>query len=294
MPAYYTHYTCGLLSYRALTPGHLKRCILEEKRAYSIGLAGPDIFFYSVLDAMSRKCHAGGMMHVTRTGEFLNNLYKEAMKLSEKEKKIGIAYFAGFLGHYALDTNCHPIVYAFQCDEESKQGTGEHFMFEAAMDAYIVKEYLNRDMNEMDAPFLTKLSYRQIKVISKIVTKAFEKTYPEEKLTIANMETVLFFYKVVSILIMDRTGLKEICMKPVEKLLFHTVFATPLFINRNQYGITKEQYMPFREGFEKGVDYFKSLLPKLDAAISSSSQEDVTKLFDAIGNKSYHGGELTD
>lgn len=292
MPAFYTHYTCGLLGYRALAPGYLKRCILEEKRVYSLGLAGPDIFFYSILDALDKNCHAGETMHVAKTGAFLHNLFNEAMKLEKREKRIGIAYFAGFVGHYALDTNCHPVVYEFQCDEESKQGSGEHFMFEAAMDAYIIEEYLDRDMNEMDAPFLTKLTRRQKRVIAKIVTNAFLNTYPEEKLTVANMENVLFSYKLVSILIMDRTGLKEICMRPVEKLLFHTVCATPLFINRNRYGITEEEYKPFKDGFEKGVAYLEQLLPKIDRAICSGNEKEEQILFEAIGNKSYHGGEL--
>ena len=46
MPAYITHYTCGILNYRDLKDGNVKNRIKSQPHAYCVGLAGPDVFFY--------------------------------------------------------------------------------------------------------------------------------------------------------------------------------------------------------------------------------------------------------
>ena len=44
---------------------------------------------------------------------FLTQLLKSKdMFLEETEQQIAISYICGFLGHYVLDTTCHPYIFA--------------------------------------------------------------------------------------------------------------------------------------------------------------------------------------
>lgn len=81
MPAYLTHYTCGLMGYRSLPDGELKDIIREHASVYNMGLAGPDLFFYSPLELATEKQPVGRVMHKYRTGKFLQALYGEVQSL---------------------------------------------------------------------------------------------------------------------------------------------------------------------------------------------------------------------
>lgn len=289
MPALYTHYTCGLLNYRSMQKGYLKECIKEAKHAYGIGLAGPDIFFYNFLDAVFLEKTAGSIMHVENCGLFLQNLYLEATKLKGREKIIAVAYLAGFVGHYELDCACHPLVYAQMEDETSKKSMGQHFVYEAAMDSYCCEAYLGKKMKEMNASVITALSHKEKKVIAGIVTNAFEKSFPNQKVSAFNMNIVLSFYKVVTMLILDPKGWKEKLLLPVDKLLFGTRFSTPLFINENRYDITKEQWEEFNVCFQEGLKELKKVTPYLEQALLDLNKRN--SFYEVLGNKSYHTGE---
>ncbi len=47
MPAFLTHYACGVESYNHCEEGVVKSCICAHKTVYNTALAGPDLFFYS-------------------------------------------------------------------------------------------------------------------------------------------------------------------------------------------------------------------------------------------------------
>lgn len=289
MPALYTHYTCGLLNYRSMKEGYLKDCIRQAQHAYSIGLAGPDIFFYNFLDSIFMDRTAGSILHVERTGAFLQALFEQIETFKGKDRTIATAYVAGFVGHYELDCACHPIVYAQMDEETGAKSMGQHFRFEAAIDVYCCKYYLNRSMKQMNASVLTALSKREEKVIAKIVTDAYHKVFPEYRVSAFNMHVVLFFYKIVTMLIMDKNGWKERLFLPVEKLIFKAPFATPLFINSNRYHIAEDEWEEFRICFEKGRRDLAEVTPYFEKALTDSSAKE--DFYHVLGNKSYHTGE---
>lgn len=289
MPAYYTHYTCGLLNYRELKKGYLKECIKAAQHAYCIGLAGPDIFFYSIFDTLLSPVTAGSILHVKRSGEFLQNLFMETQKLKGHAKVIAIAYLAGFVGHYELDCACHPLIYSKMDGEHGKRAMGQHFTYEAAVDVYCVRDYLGRKMNDMNPSVFTALSKQEKRVIAMIVTNAFQKTFPKERLTLLNMEQVLSFYKLVTMLIIDRTGCKERLLLRIEEAVFHAPYASPLFINDNLYHVTEKDWQEFKVCFENGKKEFKKILPSLEMALLNRAAHD--NFYQALGNKSYHTGQ---
>ncbi|MDE7326131.1 MAG: zinc dependent phospholipase C family protein [Lachnospiraceae bacterium] len=125
MPAFYTHYIFGKLGYQDLEESMLKEMIRKHKKVYAFGLSGPDIFFYFAIDQLLLKRTPGSRMHEEKCGIFLRRMLNEALALSAKEREIGLAYLAGFIGHYALDVSCHPHVYAYIEEEAARISRGE-------------------------------------------------------------------------------------------------------------------------------------------------------------------------
>lgn len=103
MPANYAHYRFGKLALPAL-PGSARQCIGRFRRMYDIGLHGPDILFYynPVMDTPIGQL---GHSYHTYTGQVF---FAQACKQADSEA--ARAYLYGLLGHYCLDSLCHPYV----------------------------------------------------------------------------------------------------------------------------------------------------------------------------------------
>ena len=125
MPAFYTHYIFGKLGYKDLEESMLKEIIRRHKKVYAFGLSGPDIFFYFAVDQLLLRRTPGSRMHEEKCGIFLRRMLNEALALPVQEREIGLAYLAGFIGHYALDVSCHPHVYAYIEKEAVRIARGE-------------------------------------------------------------------------------------------------------------------------------------------------------------------------
>ena len=95
---------------------------------YTFALFGPDIWF--MYQPWKRREGRGRRMHTTRTGQFLMALAKQAKKSSHPEELF--SYLAGFLCHYALDTETHP--YIIHMTEEKTKIPRGHMSFEHSLD----------------------------------------------------------------------------------------------------------------------------------------------------------------
>ena len=49
MPGFVTHHIFGINAFHGLPKGNAKDIIRKHNKAYSIGLQGPDLFFYFLL-----------------------------------------------------------------------------------------------------------------------------------------------------------------------------------------------------------------------------------------------------
>lgn len=103
MPANYAHYRFGKLALPKL-PAEARQCIGRFRRLYDIGLHGPDIFFY-YNPAIDTAVGQLGHSYHTHSGQLF---FSEACKKADSEA--AKAYLLGVLGHYCLDSACHPYV----------------------------------------------------------------------------------------------------------------------------------------------------------------------------------------
>ena len=103
MPANYAHYRFGKLALPAL-PAGARQCIGRFRRMYDIGLHGPDILFYynPVMDTPVGQL---GHSYHTHSGQLF---FPQACRQADSEA--ARAYLYGLLGHYCLDSVCHPYV----------------------------------------------------------------------------------------------------------------------------------------------------------------------------------------
>ena len=290
MPALLTHYSCGVLQAGKLHSSVTESCISAHRNVYATALAGPDIFFYSVLECLRPGMTIGRRIHKYRTGEFLRNLYTYAVSFSGEEKNIAIAYFTGFLGHYCLDANAHPLVYKKTYDPSESKALGKHFRYEAAMDAYCCRTFLGRDIRRCGQMSMIRLTGTEKKVTAKLMSLAVRKTYPElgGDPSPRRMRALLNEYFLITGLLIDPSGFREWAFLKLEKLFPGYPILSPLFINGNLYGLKEEDFQQFRRRFDRGGEMFGKLLTAEEKALRDPSC--VPEFFRQIGNRSYHTG----
>ena len=99
-----------------------------RKEPYTFALFGPDLWF--MYQPWKRREGRGRRMHTTRTGAFLTALIRQAKGSRCPEEMF--SYLAGFLCHYALDTETHP--YIIHMTEQRTRFPRGHMSFEHTLD----------------------------------------------------------------------------------------------------------------------------------------------------------------
>lgn len=126
MPSTYAHYRLGKLLLPAL-PGDVRQCIHRFRRMYDMGLQGPDFFFYHNPFVKTAAGELGYRYHRQSGKEFFEHACKAANSEAAR------AYLYGLLGHYALDSVCHPFV-----NKKQAEGEGRHVPMEKEFDRYLM------------------------------------------------------------------------------------------------------------------------------------------------------------
>ena len=111
MPAAYTHDRLGQ-QIRTLAAGEIRRIIDTHRQLFTIGLQGPDIFFYykplfknTVKEIGHHVHHESGVTFFRRAGEVVRN-----HSHNPTEYEAHLAYLYGFLCHFTLDVLCHGVI----------------------------------------------------------------------------------------------------------------------------------------------------------------------------------------
>lgn len=127
MPASYAHYRFGKLVLPNLPPD-ARQCISRFRRMFDVGLQGPDFFFYYNPLMKTAVGQLGGQFHSQTGQEFF------ARACAAATSEAARAYLYGLLGHYCLDSACHPFV-------QSKVDSGEvrHVALESEFDRYLLE-----------------------------------------------------------------------------------------------------------------------------------------------------------
>ena len=130
MPSTYAHFRLG----RELLPllsGPLRAAADAYPQLYDIGLHGPDILFNHCPLVKTRINRMGYTIHARPGSEFFS-LSLEAVRRGGQP---ALAYAAGYLCHFAMDTVCHAYV-----ERTELQGAVSHCAMEADLDRALMAE----------------------------------------------------------------------------------------------------------------------------------------------------------
>lgn len=127
MPSSYAHYRFGKLVLPTL-PADVRQCIQRFRRMYDMGLQGPDFFFYYNPFVKTAIGSLGEVFHSQTGQEFFTRACSAATPEAAR------AYLYGLLGHYCLDSACHPFV----CRKVSS-GEAGHVALESEFDRFLLE-----------------------------------------------------------------------------------------------------------------------------------------------------------
>lgn len=126
MPASYAHYRFGKLLLPSL-PADVRQTVQRFRRMYDMGLQGPDFFFYYNIFMKTATGQLGSVFHRQTGREFFPVACKAAASDAAR------AYLYGLLGHYCLDSTCHPFV-----NRLAAIGEAEHVLLESEFERFLL------------------------------------------------------------------------------------------------------------------------------------------------------------
>ncbi len=128
MPSCYAHYRFGAQLLPVL-PADIRRPVQRHRALFDLGLLGPDFFFFYKPGRDEPVQKLGRRFHYQPGGAFFENACRGMVQPSEEE----LAYLYGLMGHYCLDSVCHPLIH------ELAQGDAlVHNRMESEFDRYLL------------------------------------------------------------------------------------------------------------------------------------------------------------
>lgn len=309
MPGFVTHYIFGVNAYKELDAPDVRRIIKENRRAFSLGLQGPDLFFYYIPNAIGLKSNVANMLHKKRTGEFFRRLI-DAVSIFDREKdyEIAYAYIQGFMGHYLLDTHLHPYVYSRVGTSVSKRTLGMHFGLETDIDREVLMRYKGLRQSELSHVSVIALNRHEQNVIARLLNTAILQTYG---ITASPqfIKVCMASFEIESVLLMDPNMLKHRLVNFVEKYTIGYDLVSPLLVNEYTHSEDpcnerhNEWVNPWDDtmrGTSSVFDIMEELQVKYARYMSSMGtalkdafnmvQDDHPAILEYLGNNSYSSG----
>lgn len=314
MPGFTTHYLFGLSAYRTLNCQSLKQTIKSSHDAYSLGLQGPDVFFYFLPSYAIHRNNIGAVAHTDKTGVFLKHLLG-SRKLFQKpeERRIAESYIAGFLGHYTLDTHCHPYVY-WKTDFKEKNGRYHscHMSLETDIDTELLQYYKGLLPSAFRQDYTIRLSRLESRIVASVLYYVYRKTYPELNIQYVTMRAAIRSMQLGVKYLHDPSGKKKSIGGRLETMVLGypllttliasdtlTVHTDPLNLLRepweNPWDRSRISTESFFDLMEKAQSAYLQLLTDLDKLFQAPLRTRAEKLqtetlLDKLGGKSYHSG----
>lgn len=314
MPAFTTHYLFGVDAYKRITDHSLKRTLRRHHCVYSLGMQGPDVFFYFFPSYLLHRHNLGALAHISDTRAFYANLL-ESRKLFAKDpikQEIADAYLLGFLGHYSLDCTAHPYIYAFtNYDPGQKRPHSEYFGQHAYLETEVdnalllMKKHLHPSEFHQDATI--HLSRAERNVIAHMLSYAYGHTYHRYFAPAWLIHNACGWMEQLTRTMHDPTGQKKVLSRFAERHVFGHPYLSALIASdhyrfvddplNEQRKIWKHPWTgaasneTFLDLYKKaGVLYDSRLKLYLAMMADNFSKESCQALLNAHGNCSFLSG----
>ncbi len=314
MPGFTTHYLFGINTYKELKNDSLKKIIFDHHAAYSLGLQGPDIFFYYLPSYVVHENNIGSIAHIKNTGTFLSYLLESQNLFPDREEaRIAQAYIMGFVGHYLLDRKCHPyIYYRTHYKGRSSEYYGHHMNLEIDIDTELLGFYKHKLPSAFRQESTIMLTRLELRAIATVLYYVYSMTYPELKVTYTAMRLAIRSMQTGLKLLHNSHGQRKVLTRKIEGLTVgHTsisalmpsdhlrFYVDPLNILhrewRNPWDKTIASRASFFDLMEETQQEYLQLLPRIYQLFLTRRHSEAAKLrlahiLDFLGSVSYHSG----
>lgn len=310
MPGYDTHYLFGINAYRRLPNCEVKKAVYANKGVYTLGLLGPDIFFYYATEVVAARKNIGSIMHTTNTGIFIKNLIEYTVMKRGAEREVATAYLAGFLSHYALDCVCHPYVY-WKTDylHKGKDYLEKHFSLETDIDILLLKNYKNTTPYEFTKNSEIRINILQMPVICDMLHYAIHQTYHDSRITRRGIKYAIGSIKKEQKALRIASDKLKNAIGSIEKYFIGQNYIAPLIpggceirnedpLNTrhekwyNPWDLSKSSTMSVPDMLNKAREGYLLTIFHLDTYLDENlrTEESYSDLLNNIGSRSYHSG----
>lgn len=182
MPSLYAHYRFGILLLPRL-PADIRGTIARHRNMFDAGLQGPDFFFYYKPGTKSEIPQLARHFHRQSGGEFFTRVC-QGLRIDSDEEIL--AYLYGVLGHYCLDSVCHPYI------GEASGGDGLlHNAMESEFDRYLLSRDGVRRPHTYRRSKLLRLTKVQCSLISSFYPPATAQEIYEASRTMSRVTGLL-------------------------------------------------------------------------------------------------------
>ncbi|MDO4280290.1 MAG: zinc dependent phospholipase C family protein [Peptococcaceae bacterium] len=133
MPAIFAHYSFGMQAVARFAP-EMQRVVRSHEAMYRMGLQGPDFYFFDQLEMLRGRhlSRVGSAIHRDSCAALLARLKGSGHKRLDSA---ALAYVIGLVGHFTLDSTCHPHI-----DAWVETLPYEHMRMETEFDRYLLEQ----------------------------------------------------------------------------------------------------------------------------------------------------------
>lgn len=308
MPGFATHYLFGVKTYHTLEDEELKNVLRNNKHVYSLGLQGPDFFFFYAPLAVKISPNIGSTIHKKDTNRFFGEMIKAVNRLhGDRDFEIGAAYVMGFMGHYMLDKTIHPYVYGRVGITKGRRTLGVHYGLESDIDRELLWKFKKMKPAEFSHSGAISTSSYERKIIANLLSEAIYNTY-EIEVTPEHIKAAINAFYMECALLSDSTCLKHKAINSFETRVFGYAFMSPLLINEvvhsedpcneghkiwhNPYAENHSDDSSVYDLFNRAKEEYSSKLPNMyEALVASYNNTDKSEtILKQLGNLSYTTG----
>lgn len=245
MPANYAHYFYGeLIKEKLKDSKEIYPLIHNNLNEFEIGLHGPDVLFYCNPFKKNAINTYGNDLHDKKALDFFINAKETYLNSTHTDAEL--AFLFGFLCHYVLDMNCHPLVEKYIDIEKAS-----HYEIESSLDRHILK--LN-NKNPLKENLTKHFIYKE--QTAKILAKYFNISFKDAKKSIKEMKLI---GKVIVLPHKFQRKIVNSLLKLLKAESFNNIlvpFTDNLKCKESNEVITKKMYESVDEGKDLIINYY--------------------------------------
>lgn len=319
MPGFAIHYLFGERALPHLSDQRIRNRICRHIHSFCLGLQGPDVFYYSLAAYLPSSGNIGSTIHSRSTRDFLTALMESRSGLgSIEDRHIADAYICGFIGHYTLDTFCHPYVFyrtKHLQHEQAGQGIRDfsrHVFLETAMDQAAIRHFRNIRPTDFAPADTIALSRREQDVVSLLLQRAIARIFPDQAIPRWQARFAIHSMHLESALMHDPKGRKKALVRGIEQKILGQALLSPM-IPSNTLSIYRDPcnlahkpwhnpWNPDQVSRDSVYDlmnradpvycrrmqfYFRALVPQSSSQMASQARD---RFLEDLGDCSYNSG----